>query len=432
MGMERSTEQLFALVKKSSSPFHTAYAVMEELEKNGFSELKLCDEWGVRNGGKYYVNYQDSTVIAFRVGTGFSFREGFRIAAAHTDFPCFRIKGKPGILEERYQKVNVETYGGAILNTWMDRPLSAAGRVALKGGSVFHPELRLVDFQKPLFIIPNQAIHINKEVNKGVELNRQTDMLPIVGIAEEEKDTSFLEDCLAKELGVSKEEILDYELCLYNMDEPVLAGIKEDLISAPRLDNLTSVQAILKGITEAERTNGINVAAFFDHEEIGSRTKQGAGSSILNLMLEKLMIGLGRTHEKYISVLAESMLLSVDVGHALHPNKKEKSDPTNKNTINSGLSIKAAASQSYATDSRGIAIVQQLCEAGQIPYHKFYNRSDGTSGSTLGSIASAMLPVLTAEVGIPLLAMHSARELGGVRDQKALEQLLTAFYSVSS
>lgn len=430
MKIENRMEQLFELVKKSPSPFHTAAAVMEELEKNGFTELKLSDEWGVQNGGKYYVNHHASTVIAFTVGSGFSFRQGFRIAAAHTDFPCFRIKGKPGILEESYQKINVETYGGAILNTWLDRPLSAAGRVALKGESAFRPKMKLVDFQKPLFIIPNQAIHINKEVNKGVELNKQTDMLPVAGISDEnQEDTAFLEEYLAKELGVRKEELLDYELSLYNMDVPVLAGMKEEFISSPRLDNLTSVQALLKGITTADRKNGINVAAFFDHEEIGSKTKQGAGSAILSLILEKLLIGFGRTREKYISALAESVLLSVDVGHALHPNKKEKNDPTNKNALNSGLCVKAAASQSYATDSRGIAMIQQLCEENQIPYRKFYNRSDGTSGSTLGSIASSMLPVLTVEAGIPLLAMHSARELGGVRDQAALEELLTIFYS---
>lgn len=371
-----------------------------------------------------------STLIAFTVGAEYQPGDGFRIVASHTDFPCFRVKPNPEMTENQYLKLNVEPYGGMILNTWLDRPLSMAGRVSLRSEDPFKPELKLVDFKKPMFLIPNLAIHMNRKVNEGVELNKQTDMLPLCGLYEDapEKEGFFMK-LLAEKLDVEKENILEYELNLYNADKPELTGLKDEFLSAPRLDNMTSVLAILDGITGGERKTGINVACFFDNEEIGSRTKQGAGSTILNIVLQKLSAALCPECDMFVENMAESMLLSVDVAHGLHPNQPGKSDPTNKNILGRGFVIKEAASQSYATDSEAVAILRQLCDNEGIPYQRFANRSDSAGGGTLGSIASALLPVLTMDVGVPLLAMHSAREIMGMEDQKSLTKMVAAFYT---
>ncbi|MBS6397219.1 MAG: M18 family aminopeptidase [Clostridiales bacterium] len=421
-------EQLFQLLDKGTSPCHVAGEVVQQLQEAGYERLMMSRPWSLEAGGRYYVVQQESTVIAFSVGEHQENQNGYRIAAAHTDFPGFRLKQNPEIIRNGYAQLNVELYGGAILNTWMDRPLSAAGRVALKSDDLFRPQIRLVDFRRPLFVIPNLAVHLNREVNKGVELNRQKELLPVAGAGGEAFSGSFFKEMLAEQLQVSPEEILDYEIGLYNADTPDYVGMKRDLISAPRIDNLSSVQAILTGMIRGGR-DGINVAAFFDHEEIGSRTKQGAGSMLLSMVLEKISLGLSQERVQFLQNLQDSMMLSVDVGHAFHPNYPEKMDLTNASPLNQGFCIKEACSQSYATDSRAIAIVQQLCMQEEIPYTKFFNRSDGTAGSTLGSIASSMVPVPVVDVGIPVLAMHSARELMGVRDEKALTDMIRLYYT---
>ncbi len=422
--------QLIAFINRAVSPYHTVLEVMRRLKESGFSELKLSEEWSVSPGGKYYVNFQDSSLIAFRYGTKFEFKETFRIAAAHTDFPCLRLKPSPDMAEEGYGKVNVEVYGGMTLNTWLDRPLSVAGKVVLKSNQVFKPEIKFVDIKKPVFIIPNIAIHLNKDINKGQELNKQTDMLPIAGMIKKEADKNcYFMRYLADYLQVNLKDILDYDLILYNCEEGKIVGIEEDFIASPRLDNMTSVLALCKGIIHSEMEKGMQAIALFDHEEIGSKTKQGAGSLLLTNVLEKAFLSFGFNHMNYIEAIADSMLLSVDVSHGYHPNQGGKYDPTNKAVLNSGVTIKEAAGQSYATDCEAVAIIQQLCMLHQIPYKKFVNRSDGTSGSTLGSIASSMLPLKTVDLGVPLLAMHSAMELMGAQDQKSLEDLLKVYFS---
>ena len=423
-----STEKLRGLIKEGTSPFHVAAAIVKELQVAGFEPLVMNRPWQLGAGGKYYVEQYGSAVAAFTIGEDEQ-TEGFRIAAAHTDFPGLRVKQHAELIREGYAQLNVEVYGGAILNTWLDRPLSAAGRVALKSDDVFHPQMRLIDLKRPVFIIPNLAIHLNREVNKGVELNRQKDLLPLAGMGAEQMSDQFFRELLAKELHVEPEEILDYEIGLYNAEQPEYVGIHEEFLSAPRIDNLSGVQAILTGITEGSR-DGINVAAFFDHEEVGSRTKQGAGSMFLSMVLEKISLGLGQERLQFLHHLADSMFLSVDVGHAYHPNHGEKMDPTNHSILNQGFCIKEASSQSYATDSQAIAVIEQICRQEEIPYSKFFNRSDGSCGSTLGSIASSMVPVPTVDVGVPILAMHSARELMGRRDEQALSDMIRAYYTL--
>ena len=359
------------------------------------------------------------------------FKQGFRIAAAHTDFPCLRIKPNPDVVTNGYAQVNVEVYGGAILNTWLDRPLSISGRMAVKSDDVMHPNMHYISLEKPLMAIPNLAIHMNRDVNKGVELNRQTDMLPIAGLLEEEfnEKHAFL-NFLAREEGVKTEDILDYELWVYCMQEPVALGMEEEFLLSPRLDNLTSVQALLTGLIEGKQERGINVIALFDHEEIGSRTKQGAGSMLLLDVLERICDSFGKTIAQTKESLYESFLLSVDVAHGLHPNKAGKMDITNKPVLGRGLCIKEASSQSYATDCEAIAIVEQICQKAGISYQKFVNRSDMPGGGTLGAIASSILPIHTVDVGVPLLAMHSAVETMGRKDMESLTGLVKEYFSI--
>ena len=422
-------EQLLQFINKAVSPYHAVKESVRMLEEAGFTKLTLAEDWYVVPGGKYYVVFHDTSLVAFRYGSKFEFRESFRIAGAHTDFPCLKIKPNPDMAEEGYAKVNVEIYGGVTLNTWLDRPLSVAGKVALKSDDIFKPVITYIDIKKPIFIIPNIAIHLNRDLNKGMELNKQTDMIPIAGmIKEKAEDKNYFIKYLATYLETDVENILDYDLTVYNCEEGRIVGIEDDFIAAPRLDNMTSVLALVTGIAECQMEHGIQAIALFDHEEIGSSTKQGAGSLMLTHILEKAHMSIGNNHMNYIEAMADSMLLSVDVAHAYHPNQTGKYDPTNKAVLNSGISIKEAANQSYATDCEAIAIIQQMCNHYQIPYKKFANRSDAGSGSTLGSIASSMLPVKTVDIGVPLLAMHSAMELMGADDQKSLVDVMKAYF----
>lgn len=425
-------EILFDLLKKGVSPVQAVRACEERLEAAGFRKINYEDVWNLQAQGRYYVDHHNTTLFAFTLGEGWkeSSAPQIRIAAAHTDFPCLRIKPSADVVTNGYAQVNVEVYGGAILNTWLDRPLGIAGRVAVRSADPFAPELREFVSGKNLLTIPNLAIHMNREVNKGVELNKQVDMIPVLALLpEEEKQAEYFMSFLAEELSVKKEDILDFELTVYCREEPEYIGLKDDFISSPRLDNLNSCAALVSAIIDGQREEGVNLIALFDHEEIGSRTKQGAGSILLHDMLLRILKAVGR-NETAESDLYRSMILSVDVAHGLHPNQAGKMDITNKPVLGKGFCIKEASSQSYATDCEAIAIIQQICETKNIPYQKFVNRSDMAGGGTLGSIASALLPVKTVDVGIPLLAMHSARELMGSADQQALKDLVEAYFSM--
>ncbi|MBU5473749.1 M18 family aminopeptidase [Roseburia sp. MSJ-14] len=424
-------EKLLQLLKAGTSAIMVVKEAEQQLKEAGFEELRFSNTWGLTEGGKYYMKHHDTTLLAFTVGQQVESQEGFKIAAAHTDFPCLRIKPNPDVVTSGYAQVNVEVYGGAILNTWLDRPLSISGRIAVKSNDVMHPDMQYIDIKRPLMTIPNLAIHMNREVNKGVELNRQTDMLPVVGLLEKElnEKQAFLK-FLAKEEGVAVEDILDYELWVYCMQEPVTFGMNEELILSPRLDNLTSVQALLTGIIEGKQKKGINVIALFDHEEIGSKTKQGAGSLLLLNVLEKICDSFGKTTAQTKESIYESFLLSVDVAHGLHPNNAGKMDITNKPVLGGGLCIKEACSQSYATDCEAVAVVEQICQRAGVAYQKFVNRSDMAGGGTLGSIASSIIPIPTVDVGIPLLAMHSAAETMGKKDMESLTGLVREFFSL--
>jgi aspartyl aminopeptidase len=424
-----AARSLLNTVKRCVSPFHVVKMAEERLEKAGFTKLSLNEKWNISYNGKYYINVYDTSFVAFTVGARLEGEKKIRIATAHNDFPCLRIKPKCEIKEGDYLKLNVEVYGGAILNTWLDRPLSVAGKVVVKGGTAFSPEVRFFDAGKPVLVVPNLAPHINRDINKGYEYNKQKDMLPIIDVIDGEiNEEDYLIKYISKEIDVNPEDILDVELVAYQYEEGCFAGANQTMISSPRLDNITSVEACLFGMENAQRENGINMIAMFDNEEIGSGTKQGAASLILNMILERLYLSLGRSREEFLTDVSEGLILSADVAHCLHPNYTEKNDITQKAMLNKGVVIKKDSSQKYANDSEGVAIVKNLCESAGASCQLFSNRSDATGGSTLGSIISKSLPMRTVDVGVPILAMHSARELMGIKDQLALNMLIRELF----
>ena len=428
--MTKDITQLLEATNRGVSPFHTVAYGMELLKNAGFEELDIKKVWAIDYGKKYFINVYGTTLVAFKVNNRFDYGQDFRISVAHTDWPCLRIKPNPEVSTGKYAKLNVEVYGGPILNTWLDRPLSVAGRVSLKGETIFNPETRLIDFKRPILTIPNVAIHMNRQVNQGVELNPQIDMLPIVGLLEEGLNKeSFFMDLLAKELDVTKEDILDFDLYIYNQELSCMVGANNEFISAPRLDNITSCLACLNGIIHGEREEGIDVIALFDNEECGSQTKQGADSVILSNILEKLVTSMNRSRSQYMDMVMNSFLLSVDVAHAIHPNHGEKCDIKNQITMNDGIAIKMEPNQRYATDSSAVAIIEGICQKHNIPYKKFSNRSDIRGGGTLSSITCSTLPMKTVDIGVPMLAMHSSRELMGSKDQERLNTLLVEFFT---
>jgi len=419
------------MLQEGVSPFMCVKESERRLIEAGFESVTYDDAWKLVPGGKYVMNHHGTTLFAFTIGKDYKPVDMIRMAAAHTDYPCFRIKPNADFSTNGYAQVNLEVYGSPILNTWFDRPLGVAGRVALRSENPFQPEMVLYRSKKPIMTIPNLAIHMSREVNKGVEINNQVDLMPILDmLSEEKKDTKYFMGFLSKELGVKESDILDFELYVYLMEEPVFIGIENTFISSPRLDNQTSVSALVSALIDGERENGINLIALFDHEEVGNTSKQGAASILLHDMIKRIVKNLGGNDEDVERAMYGGMLLSVDVAHGLHPNKTGKMDITNKPVLGKGFCIKQACSQSYATDAEAGAILCQICEDKSIPYQRFVNRSDIRGGRTLGSVVSTLLPIKTVDIGIPLLAMHSSRELMGAADMDALKDAITSFFQI--
>lgn len=450
MNNQTNIEQLTQLLLESVSPFHCILSSCSFLEEAGFTRLGLTDAWNLEPGRGYYLPVFDSSLMAFTVGRGCrpsqplapspaSFSASgappapsLRMEAAHTDWPCLKLKPSPEVSTGRYGKLNVEVYGGPILSTWLDRPLSLAGKVCTAGATPFSPKAHVIDIRRPVAVIPNLAIHMNREVNDGVALNPQTDMLPILTVLQDQaaQPGQCLLNLLAGEIGCPPEDILDYDICLYNLDGCAAAGLEGEFFCAPRIDNLASVHACLAAVTSGFRTGGINLIALYDNEEVGSRTKQGAFSAVTDRMLEKIYHSLGYSREQYLNAVLDGFLLSMDAAHAMHPNHAEKCDIKNQIFPGDGVAIKMAAAQSYATDASCISAIEDICRRSHIPYKKFSNRSDIKGGSTLGAISSALLSMRAADVGVPVLAMHSARELMGARDQSALIALAREFFLI--
>lgn len=377
----------------------------------------------------YYKN--NSAVIAFEIGTGEIEEDGFRLIGAHTDSPGFRIKPNPEMLVEgHYLKLNTEVYGGPILSTWFDRPLSIAGRVTLKGENPFAPKVSLVDINKPVLIIPNLAIHMNRSVNEGYEYNKQKDVLPLFTIVEDklEKD-NYLLKLISESLKVDSEDILDFDLFLYEYAEGMTVGLNNEFISCGRLDDLWMVFAGLKALINSNPIKATKVLVALDNEEIGSLTQQGANSSILENILERISLGLKKEREEFRRAVSNSIMISADLAHAIHPNYTEKCDPTSKPLLGKGPVLKIAASGSYSTDSYASAIFKAVCEKAQVPCQVFVNRSDLRGGTTIGPITAAKLNIPVIDMGAPVLSMHSVRELASVADNEYTIKAFTEFFN---
>lgn len=341
--------ELIDFLYDSPSACHGVKATQKILDANGFIEIKEEDKWNLQPKGKYYVVKNDSALIAFEVGTGDIEETGLRLIGAHTDVPGFRIKPNPQMISEgKYVKLNTEVYGGPILHTWYDRPLGIAGKVALKGASPLKPEIRLVNINKPLLIIPSLAIHMNREVNDGYKINRQVDTLPLLGLINDKLEKEdYLMNILANELQVNKEDILNFELGLYEYEKGSLIGMNEELISSGRFDDLWMVFAGVKALVDSRENAATKVMICIDNEEIGSLTAEGANSTLLNNILERITLGLGKDREGYYRTLAKSIMISADLAHAVHPNLGDKHDPTNRPVLEGGPVLKIAASGSY-------------------------------------------------------------------------------------
>ena len=424
--------ELVDFLYDSPSACHGVKATQKILDENGFIEIKETDKWDLQAKGKYYVIKNDSALIAFEVGTGDIEETGLRLIGAHTDVPGFRIKPNPQMISEgKYVKLNTEVYGGPILHTWFDRPLSIAGKVSLKGASPLKPETRLVNINKPLLIIPSLAIHMNREVNEGFKINRQVDTLPLLGLINDKLEKEYyLMNILAEELKVNKEDILNFELGLYEYEKGMLIGMNEELISSGRFDDLWMVYAGIKALVDSRENEATKVMICIDNEEIGSLTAEGANSTLLNNILERIALGLGKDREGYYRALANSIMISADLAHAVHPNLGDKHDPTNRPVLEGGPVLKIAASGSYSTDSFNGAVFAGVCEAAGVPFQKFVNRSDVRGGTTIGPVTAANLTIPVIDMGAPVLGMHSIRELASVKDNYYTIKAFTEFFSL--
>jgi aspartyl aminopeptidase len=425
-------QELIDFIYSSPSAFHAVDSVKAILNHNGFEELYDFKRWDLKIGGKYYVIRNHSAITAFVVGNGNVEEEGFKIIGAHTDSPTFRIKPSPEITSENhYIKLNTEVYGGPILNTWLDRPLSVAGRVALKSNNILHPEIKLVDIKRPILIIPNLAIHMNRNINSGVELNKQKDTLPLMSIINEtlEKGNYLLNE-VAKELNVSVSDILDFDLFLYEFEKGSIIGLNNEFISCSRLDDLAMVHAGITALTKTTASKSTNVMVCFDNEEVGSSSKQGADSPYLTNILERIALSQGKDREDFFRAKSKSFMISADLAHAVHPNVIEKHDPQNRPLINRGPVIKISANQSYTTDSNSGTVYEQICKVANVPVQKFVNRSDERGGSTIGPVSSTQLDIRCVDIGTPILSMHSIRELAGVMDHTYVTKSFEEFYKI--
>lgn len=424
--------ELIDFLYDSPSACHGVKATKEVLDQNGYTEIKESDKWDLKSKGKYYVIKNDSALIAFEIGLGNIEETGMRLIGAHTDVPGFRIKPNPQMISEyKYVKLNTEVYGGPILSTWFDRPLAISGKVAIKGSSPLKPEIKLVNINKPLLIIPNIAIHMNREVNEGYKINKQVDTLPLLGLINSELEKEdYLMKILSEELGVNKEDILNFELGLYEFEKGSLIGMNEELISSGRFDDMWMVYAGLKALVDSKENEATKVLVCVDNEEIGSLTAEGANSTLLNNILERIAIGLGLDKEGYYRTLANSIMISADLAHAVHPNLGAKHDPTNRPVLEGGPVLKMAASGSYSTDSFNGAIFASICEAAGVPFQKFVNRSDVRGGTTIGPVTAANLTIPVIDMGAPVIGMHSVRELASVKDNYYTIKAFTEFFGL--
>lgn len=405
-------------LEKSYTAYHAVKNAADYLTANGFSELFEGEDWNVEEGGKYFVTRGGSSLIAFTVGAldnGLS----FKIAASHADSPALKLKDNAVFTAGAYEKLNAECYGGGIWYSFFDRPLKIAGRIVESENGVLRPRLAESDY---FVTIPSLAVHQNRGVNDGFAVNAQTDLSPLYALTEQGGDLVS---------SLSSAPVAAYDLYLVNAQKPYIFGRNGEFLASPRVDNLTSVFASIEAISDVLAPGGVCVAAIFDNEEVGSRTLEGAGGDFMERTLRRLTSALRFDDDEYYKALHSSFLLSVDNAHALHPNHPEKCDPTNRPAAGGGVVIKFHADKAYTTDALSAAVIEEIFKNANVPFQKFYNRSDVRSGSTLGAISLSKVSLLSADIGIAQFAMHSACESFACADYASMRSGLRAFFASS-
>lgn len=415
------SRDLIHFIAKSPSTFHAVRGIKAALLYAGFTEIREEDTWQIEKGGKYVVTRNGSALMAFTVPKEGA--ESFHITASHCDSPTFKIKENPEIADGPYVKLNVEGYGGMIMSTWLDRPLSVAGRLLVAENG--HLAEKLVAIDGTMLVIPSVAIHMDRSVNQHKEWKVQKDMLPLYGMTGAK--TPFM-DVIAAAAKIKAEDILAHDLILYSRVPGTIWGEEREFISSPKLDDLQCAFACFRGFTQGQKEKYISVYALFDNEEIGSATSQGAGSTFLANTLERLARSLGYIYDETMAMIARSFMISADNAHSVHPNHPEYADPVNRPVINGGIVIKYSAAQKYATNAFSAACFKKLCKDHDIPTQTFTNHSDNPGGSTLGNISNTVIAMPTVDIGLPQLAMHSSYETAGVKDTAYLVDAVTKFY----
>ena len=428
-------KRLLSFLDASPVNFLAVKNITEELQQHGYRHIDTTEALGtVKAGDKFFVTKNDSSIYAFQIGRKALAETGFHMICAHCDSPTFRIKPHAEIdCEGGIVKLNTEVYGGPIMSTWFDRPLTLAGRVIVKSKDVMTPTTLLLHVKRPLLQISNLAIHFNRQVNDGVKLSRQKDVLPILGIINDELEKgNLLMNIILEELNkqqtVAREDILDFDLYLADATPACTFGAHNELISSGRLDDLSMCFAGLEALLASQPTDTTQVLAIFDNEETGSQTKQGAGSPFLSYMLKRIALAQGGTEEAYYQAVERAFMISADNAHAWHPNYSEKYDPTNHPMLGGGPVIKFNAAQKYASDAYSASVFAGLCKKAGVPCQRFVNHSDVAGGSTLGNILASSIPLRGVDMGNAILAMHSCRETGSVADHEFCVKVFTQFY----
>ena len=424
-------KRLLEFLDASPVNFLATKNIASELEQAGYRRIDPCEPLGeVKAGDKLYVTKNDSSVYAFHIGRKPMAEAGFRMICAHCDSPTFRIKPNAEILcEGGIVKLNTEVYGGPIMSTWFDRPLTIAGRVIVRGEDALNPKTLLLHVKRPLLQISNLAIHFNRQVNDGVKLSKQKDMLPILGIINDELERgNLLMNIICGELSIKAEDVLDFDLYLADATPACTFGVHDEFLSSGRLDDLSMCFAGLEAMIDTDTAEATKVLAIFDNEETGSQTKQGAGSPFLSMMLQRIAFAQSGSAEAWYQAVERAFMISADNAHAWHPNYSEKYDPTNHPVLGGGPVIKFNAAQKYASDAVSAAVFAEICREAEVPCQRFVNHSDVAGGSTLGNILASSIPLRGVDMGNAILAMHSCRETGSVADHLYTVKAFTQFF----
>ena len=427
-------KRLLDFLNASPVNFLAAKNICDELEKAGFRRIDPTQPLGeVKAGDRLFVTKNDSSVYAFQIGRKTMADSGFHMICAHCDSPTFRIKPNAEMTcEGGIVKLNTEVYGGPIMSTWFDRPLTLAGRVIVRGTDALNPKTLLMHVKRPLLQISNLAIHFNRQVNDGVKLSKQKDVLPILGIINDELERgNLLVNVICDELKIDRKDILDFDLYLADASPSCTFGVHDEFISSGRLDDLSMCFAGLEALLAAPAGDVTQVLAIFDNEETGSQTKQGAGSPFLSAMLKRIALAQSGTEEAYWQAVERAFMISADNAHAWHPYYSEKFDPTNHPVLGGGPVIKFNAAQKYASDAVSAAVFAEICREAGVPCQRFVNHSDVAGGSTLGNILASSIPLRGVDMGNAILAMHSCRETGSVADHEYCVRAFTCFYSMN-